>query len=195
MHIYDSDVWNTIHPDDLWVYDKLILSKKLGHQCGPAGISLPIPGTYIIKPITNILGMGLGSHIHEFTSTHTDWMQPGTFWMEVFNGQHLSIDVVNGNTAIIYEGYRENPQRFSQWKKIETIITHPTFIIELSKKYGVVNYESIGGKIIEIHLRANPDWQKYRAKELIPVWKNQTYDPTNFVSDPDGERLGFIIIK
>jgi hypothetical protein len=27
-----------IHPDDLWVYNKLQLSAKLGYKCGPAGM-------------------------------------------------------------------------------------------------------------------------------------------------------------
>ena len=62
MKIYDDEVWNSIELEDLWIYDKLILSKKLGHLCGPAGIDLPFTGTFIVKPITNILGMGKGAY-------------------------------------------------------------------------------------------------------------------------------------
>ena len=35
--IGDVDVFDSIFSDDLWCVDKLILSKKLGYKCGPAG--------------------------------------------------------------------------------------------------------------------------------------------------------------
>ena len=35
--IDDDEVWDVAHTEDLWIFDKLILSKKLGYQCGPAG--------------------------------------------------------------------------------------------------------------------------------------------------------------
>lgn len=195
MNIHDSDIWDKIHIDDLWIYDKLILSRKLGHLCGPAGVELPFPGTFIVKPITNIMGMGKGSYIKAFDTKSTDDIEPGYFWMELFSGQHLSVDVVKGKTEVVIEGISEGTQRFSRWITLDNVdIKHPEFIIELSHKYGVVNYETIGGKIIEVHLRHNPDWIKYRAKELIPVWN--THDiKQNFVEDRDGERLGFIVRK
>lgn len=193
--MFDSDIWNNIDVDDLWVYDKLILSRKLGHKCGPAGVDLPTPGTYIVKPITNIEGMGLGTYIHTFDTVKTDILQPGTFWMEIFDGRHLSIDIVDGEVDVVYEGIRNSPQRFSKWVKLEEEVLYPSFLNDLSKKYGIVNYESIGGKIIEVHLRCNPDWIKHRAKELIPVWKEQPEltSSKNFVYDEDGDRIGFIV--
>lgn len=195
MIIYDSDIWNSIHIDDLWIYDKLILSRKLGHLCGPSGVDLPYPGTYIVKPITNIMGMGMGSYIKTFETTNTDDIEPGYFWMELFKGQHLSIDVIEGKTEVVIEGISEGTQRFSKWIKQENVnIEHPELILELSHKYSVVNYETIGGKVIEVHLRHNPDWIKYKAKELIPVWRKEDIQQ-NFVEDRDGERLGFIVRK
>ena len=194
MNIYDDEVWNKIDVSDLWVYDKLILSKYLGHVCGPAGVDLPEPGTYIIKPITNIMGMGQGTHFRTFLDVKTETVRPGYFWMEVFRGQHLSIDIVDGKTDVVYEGISLGTSRFSRWLKLDVEMEHPEFLINLSKKYGVVNYESIGGKIIEVHLRANPDWQKYRAKELIPIWKGD-FIPKDFVNDADGDRIGFRVIK
>ena len=29
----EDDVWKNIDPDDIWVLDKLILSRKLGYNC------------------------------------------------------------------------------------------------------------------------------------------------------------------
>lgn len=194
MEIYDEDVWQKVDVQDLWVYDKLILSKYLGHVCGPAGVNVPAVGDYVVKPITNIMGMGIGARPVYFDTLKTDSIGPGYFWMEWFKGPHLSIDVVDGKVDVVYEGTSVNFTRFSRWFLSGVDINPPSFIMELSKKYGVVNYETVGGKIIELHLRANPDWHKYKAKELIPVWKGQEI-PDNFVPDEDGDRLGFRVIK
>jgi len=40
-------VWQTVDPNDIWVMDKLILSRKLGYTCGPVGLDVPVPGVYI----------------------------------------------------------------------------------------------------------------------------------------------------
>jgi cell surface protein SprA len=44
--------WNMCLPEDLWIFDKLIVAKKAGHLCGPRGIPVPKPGEKIpnIKP-------------------------------------------------------------------------------------------------------------------------------------------------
>ena len=42
QQIGDPDIWDKIKPDDLWIYDKLILSRKLGYLCGPAGVAPPV---------------------------------------------------------------------------------------------------------------------------------------------------------
>ena len=49
--IGDIDVFDSISSDDLWCLDKLILSKKLGYECGPAGIPPSVPGQYIVRPV------------------------------------------------------------------------------------------------------------------------------------------------
>ena len=192
--IYDEDAWPVLEVQDLWVYDKLILSKYLGYLCGPAGVPVPVPGDYIVKPITNIMGMGTGTyfkHIHK----STDDLPPGTFWMEVFRGEHLSVDVIKGKVELIYQGITRSTTRFSRWTKIDKELRIPQFIIDLSNKYGVVNLECINGNIIEMHIRSNPDWVKYKAKELIPVWNPKEIDYNRFVEDRDRERLGFNVYK
>jgi hypothetical protein len=57
----EDRVWQTINPDDIWVMDKLILSRKLYYKCGPVGLDVPKPGHYIVRPCVNMLGLGLGS--------------------------------------------------------------------------------------------------------------------------------------
>ena len=31
--MFDDSIWANADPNDLWLYDKLILSKKLGYKC------------------------------------------------------------------------------------------------------------------------------------------------------------------
>jgi len=51
-YLNDIDFWITTDNDDLWLFDKLILSKKLGYTCGPAGLAPPKENNYIVRPIT-----------------------------------------------------------------------------------------------------------------------------------------------
>jgi hypothetical protein len=53
-----SDEWNYIHNEDLWIYNKLFLSRVLDYNCGPAGVSVPKPDFYVVSPSINVLGMG-----------------------------------------------------------------------------------------------------------------------------------------
>ena len=53
-----NEEWNLIDPRDLWVYNKLFLSRVLGYKCGPAGTTVPRPDFYIVRPSINFFGMG-----------------------------------------------------------------------------------------------------------------------------------------
>lgn len=193
---YDDDVWPKVDPDDLWIYDKLILSRKLGYVCGPAAVPVPYPGKYVVRPITNMLGMSINARV-KWIDRETYHFEPGTFWCEYFEGRHLTYDFVDGQQAVCYEGFLEQGSlgKFLKWRKTEDIAQVPKFVIDLSKKYNNVNVECKGNKIIEVHLRANPDWIQYDAEELIPVW-HDTERPGpeyRFVVDKDHGRKGFWI--
>jgi hypothetical protein len=85
------DEWNSIHKEDLWVYNKLFLARSLGHLCGPVGASVPSPDYYIVRPSINLLGMGRFSRI-EWIDNSTDHLHPAEFWCEIFQGEHISVD-------------------------------------------------------------------------------------------------------
>jgi hypothetical protein len=57
-HLDVNDEWNAIHHDDLWIYNKLQLSRVLGYTCGPIGTTVPKPDFYIVRPSVNFLGNG-----------------------------------------------------------------------------------------------------------------------------------------
>jgi hypothetical protein len=192
----DREAWIQADPDDLWVYDKLILSRKLGYVCGPADVPVPYSGEYIVRPITNILGMSIGAR-KKWISRDTFYLEPGTFWCEVFKGRHLTYDFIDGKQAICYEGFLAEGSlcKFLKWQKTNDRAVVPNFVLDLSKKYGHINIECKGDKIIELHLRPNPDWIQYNADVLIPKWSD-TVNPGlgyRYVTDEDSGRLGFWI--
>ena len=61
--MYDYEAWVKCHPDDLWIFDKLILAKKLGYLCGPADVAVPKSDNYIVRPCVNLAGMGIGAEL------------------------------------------------------------------------------------------------------------------------------------
>ena len=187
----DVDVWNFIEPDDLWIYDKLILARKLGYRCGPAGTSPRIPSEYIVRPCVNFMMMGHGAKVEKILQYGSSFdVPPGYFWCERFYGRHLSFDFHHGKQVLAVEGFREDPNRlnrFSKWQKCEDVLTLPDFLVTISKKYEWLNVECIGDKIIEVHLRYNDDFEGHSAKTIIPIWKD------NFYRSECGDRVGFIL--
>jgi len=200
MEDTESLAWKNADIEDLWIFDKLILSRKLGYVCGPVGVDVPVPGNYIIRPCVNIPGMGRGAEI-KFIEKDTYTMTPGHFWCEIFNGRHISVDYKNGNQVLAVEGLRYKDKnelwRFSMWKKIDEVIPLPSVFFSLTKKYEYINIEFIDGNPIEVHLRNNTDFE-YNNTIAIPVWNDQK-DPEldvtglRYVMDPCYHRKGFWI--
>jgi hypothetical protein len=187
----DVDVLNFIDPDDLWIYDKFILAKKLGYYCGPAGTVPQKPGEYIIRPCVNFLMMSVGAKVEKVYQYGSELDIPaGYFWCERFYGRHLSFDYQYGNQVLSVEGFRQDPNRldrFSKWQKTKDILTLPDFLCIISEKYEWLNVECIGNKIIEVHLRYNDDFRGHDSDEIIPIWQE------NFYRSECGDRIGFLI--
>jgi hypothetical protein len=183
----DVDVFDSISSDDLWCVDKLILSKKLGYVCGPAGIPPPVPGKYVVRPIVNLKMMSVGATIQYLDS---DSIPDGYFWCEMFTGSHLSFDYNWGKQTLAVEGFRNDPNRldkFSRWTKINADFKLPEILQTIADKYQWLNVEVIGDKVIEVHFRYNDDFANHNANTIIPVWCDEFY------SSPAGDRLGFIL--
>ena len=188
--------WKTADADEIWVYDKLILSRKLGYKCGPAGIDVPEPGWYIVRPCVNVMGLGLGAkkmHLPQYTID----LDPGYFWCEWFEGRHLSIDYEYGKQVLCVEGFKSK-DTFTQWDKwIKTNDQIPfPKVLDQFKTKANINCEFIGGNLIEVHLRSNPDFEQ-NITEFIPVWKDQSTEPPlgyRYIDYPDVHgRIGAFI--
>ena len=192
-----EDVYRqTADANEIQVYDKLILSRKLGYACGPVGIDVPVPAWYIVRPCVNIMGLGLGAKKMHLTKYTID-LDPGHFWCEWFDGRHLSVDYEYGKQVLCVEGFKSE-DTFTKWDKwiaTDDQIPFPKVLEQFVNKPNV-NCEFIGGKLIEVHFRSNPDFEQ-DIKEFIPVWQGQTTEPPNgyrYIDYPDVHgRIGAFI--
>ena len=183
----DIDVFDNIAIDDLWCIDKLILSKKLGYTCGPAGMIPSEPDQYVVRPIMNLRSMSIGATIQYLDS---DSISNGYFWCEMFTGRHLSFDYHWGKQTLAVEGFRTDPirlDRFSHWTKVDDAFALPKILQTVADRYEWFNVEVIGHRVIEVHFRYNDDFANHTATTIIPVWKDEFYP------SPAGDRLGFLL--
>ena len=195
-------VWKSINPDHIWVLDKLILSKKLGYNCGPTGVDVPQPGWYIVRPCINAMGMGLGAQ-RVFIEKETMHLPLGYFWCEWFDGDHYSVDYLPeyGTKILTVKGNKESKEELVKWDKWEKV-NHkkehkiPNLLFPIILNYYRINLEYIGNKLIEVHFRENEDF-KNSISEFIPVWEGQETTPPDgykFINYEDvGGRIGAFV--
>jgi hypothetical protein len=160
----DAYAWN---PRQRWVYNKLRIAESQGLRCAPHGVCPPEFPVFS-KPITNLQGMGVGSRVLADLEHYRRSMTPGHFWMTLLEGEHVSTDValVRGSA----QWWRHCRARaaaggtFDHW-----VIEGPArprleaYLGEWASRHlsdytGMLNLESIGGRIIEAHLRVADQW-------------------------------------
>ena len=166
-------VWKNIDPDHIWILDKLILSKKLGYNCGPVGVDVNTPGWYIVRPCVNMMGLGLGAE-KVWLEKDTFHLPVGYFWCEWFEGRHLSVDYAKGEQTLCVEGFKNEHTftKWDRWVKTEDAVPMPDVIRKYFGHKDIINLEFIGDKLIEVHFRGNPDFTD-GINEFIPVWEGQ----------------------
>lgn len=196
-HLEVHSEWNCIHPEDLWVYNKLFLSRRLGYLCGPSGVPVPKPDFYIVRPSINLLGMGRMARI-EWIETDTNHFHPAEFWCEIFKGDHLSVDYYKKKSNLVVIGERDHNEplyKWKKWSKINKKVNFPVILNNLIGDYDWINCEFIGNNLIEVHFRRNPDF-RFGNTSAIPIWENNKdleQQNRNFIKDKDYKRMGFLI--
>ncbi|HEY5657462.1 MAG TPA: hypothetical protein VIY27_06705 [Myxococcota bacterium] len=162
----DADAW-AWYPAFKWIYNKLEIAESQDLPCGPHG--LEPPGFPVFsKPIYNMRGMGAGSRILRSSKEYRRFQKPGHMWMPLLAGDQLSSDcaLVKGEPrwwrhAI---GKASGGGTFDFW----TVLAEHRPELEayagdwirkrLSGYTGMVNLETIDGRIIEAHLRFADQW-------------------------------------
>lgn len=170
------DLWD-LFPQHRWVFNKLELSLRLGYSAAPVPKPVPYTGEYVVRPIYNLSGMGIGAELHSLKAGEVLSMPPSRFWCERFLGSHYSVNYywkddrwVEVQTSEAETNFEEL-SKFKNWKLIENQnIPLPEWIDEFADVQ-FLNIEFIGNKIIEIHLRWGIDFPE-GSTEIIPVWRS-----------------------
>jgi len=162
----DGDAW-LLFPEQRWVYDKLKIAESQGFECGPHGIDPPSFPVFS-KPVFNMRGMGTGSRVMRSLREYRAHQRPGHIWMPLLEGEHVSTDaaVVRGEPCWWRHstGLAADEGMFDYW----TVWADARPEIEepcaawlrrhLAGYTGMVNFETIGTRIIEVHLRFADQW-------------------------------------
>ena len=178
--IYDDDAWKLYPQHRIW-FDKLWLADQLKYRCGPCGVAPDRSDEYIVRPIYNLSGMGVGASIIYIDSGDVSKVPPGYFWCEVFRGKQVSFDYEfsHGNVGKWNpiagwqaENSPEQLSRFTEWKRTDDAPQVPRLFNRLSD-VRKINIEFVDGNPIEVHLRTSPDPD---CDLVIPVWSDQEID-------------------
>jgi hypothetical protein len=162
----DSDSWQW-YPAQRWIYNKLAVALSQRLDAGPHGTPPPRFPVFS-KPIVNLKGMGVGSRVLNSPADYDAHYAPGHFWMTLLQGRHVSSDaaVVQGEPRWWRHvtGKPAGEGTFDYW----IVHAEPDPGIEESSGAwieknlpgytGMLNLETIGGTIIEAHLRFADQW-------------------------------------
>ena len=160
----DAYLW---YPRHRWVYNKLLVAETQGIAAAPHGVDPPAYPVFS-KPIYNMRGMGTGSRIVRGAKEYRRAIRPGHMWMTLLEGDHVSTDlaVVGGQVRWMRHavGLPIGGGMFDRWVVEHAVrpdvrATALDWIGRNLQGYtGMVNAETIGGRIIEVHLRFSDQW-------------------------------------
>ena len=215
----DADAWE-LYPQLRFVYNKLwVASLNDGLAYGPGGIDVPRSGWYVIRPVVNVRGMGSCARIEHLEPQCLEGVRnralkrvsPGSFWQQYVPGNVMSVDYLleDGLPIRFVEGFvlpGNRLGRFLMWRKLPLSMA-PALPEKLANALPhdggtephAINVEYIGGHIVEVHLRENPDPNR---DMLLPVFAGDIgKEPPGdwvWIDDPDSaddytdnKRLGF----
>lgn len=208
----DTTAWQRYPAYRDW-FNKLWFSMKMGYDCGPCGVPPTREGYYIVRPVYNLLGMGLGASKEYIRAGDTSKVPPGYFWCEWFEGTHYSAtygpfihdETGHWKKRHCFSGVNDENSLtfFHVWNRVEEVPDLSRHFHSLSS-IPVINVEFIGDRPIEVHLRDTPD---PLVDQFVPVWKGQErlidiykdlgYSYIESFDDADGflntPRIGFMI--
>jgi hypothetical protein len=165
------------------------MAQSQGFICGPHGV-MPPAFPVFSKPITNLKGMGVGSRVISSEKEMLACSTPGHFWMPLLEGPHVSTDcaVVKGQVKWLRHatGVPGPEGTFKYWTlhadEMPEVATYlKTWVSKYMAAYtGMMNFETIGGKIIEAHLRFADQWCDLNGKgwieAMVRLYADGTWD-------------------
>jgi hypothetical protein len=197
----DSDAWQW-NPAHRWVYDKLAVALSQGLDAAPHGVA---PQKYPVfsKPIYNMKGMGVGSRTLASSDDYASAYQPGHFWTTLLQGDHVSSDVALVDGVPQWwrhaTGVASGAGTFDYWE----IHADPSPAVEewcgtwcrkhLKGYTGLLNLETIGGRIIEVHLRFADQWPDLYGAGWVEA-AIRLYAAKQWRFDDSRRRTGYSIV-
>jgi len=177
VHIPTDDMDGyKFNPRHRRIYDRLWIAQSQGLECGSID-SAPLRYPVFCKPVTNLKGMGAGTSVLESERAFLENCRPGDFWMKLLTGAHISSDwaVVAGETAWCRHtrGIPGFGGTFDYWiiearlhRRLERYC-RAWIRAHLPGYTGMVNIETIGGRIIEAHLRFSDQWPDLYGRQWL----------------------------
>ena len=185
-----------------WIYNKLTICETQGLPCAPHGFE---PDHYPVysKPIYNMRGMGAGTQIFRSHDDYILGQLPGHMWMELLEGEHVSTDVavVDGTPQWWRHvtGLSLGDGMFDYWTVLaESLPEIETYCGDWLMKHfrgytGIANFETIGGRIIEGHMRFSDQWPDLYGAGWTDALVGLYRDGLWAFDDPDRED-GFSVL-
>jgi hypothetical protein len=162
----DPAAW-TLYPEHRWIYDKLAVALSQGLDAAPHGV-MPPHYPVFSKPMINLRGMGLGSRIITDETDYRSAMAGGHFWSTLLTGPHVSSDVALVSGRPVWwrhsTGATAPGGTFDYWHvHAEPMPDIEHYCADWAQKNlagytGMANFETIGSRIIEAHLRFADQW-------------------------------------
>jgi hypothetical protein len=160
----DAYLW---YPGQRLIYNKLFVAESQGIACAPHGVTPPEFPVFS-KPIYNLRGMGVGSMVLTDPAHYRRHLTEGHFWMTLLTGEHVSSDAAVENGRVAWwrhcRGMPAQEGTFDYWmieararEQLETYLAQ-WVARHLATYTGMLNLETIGGRIIEAHLRVADQW-------------------------------------
>ncbi len=197
----DGDAWRW-YPEYKWVYDKLAIAETQDLACAPHGID-PESFPVFSKPIYNMRGMGAGSGVLRTLKEYKHRQRPGHMWMQLLEGGHVSTDAAVVEGEIQWQRHTVGEPleggMFDYWTvlaaarpEIEDYLS--TWVRTYMSGYtGMLNFETIGARIIEVHMRFADQWPDLYGKgwvdALVKLYADGVWD-----FDDTDRRDGFSVV-
>lgn len=197
----DPDSWDW-YPEYRWIYHKLNIARSQGIRCGPHD-DIPAQFPVFSKPAINLKGMGIDARVLYSRADFDRYCTTSNMWMELLSGPHISTDYAIENGVPRWcrhaTGLSWNDGMFKFWVIHSTANAElETFLNRWIERHmagytGMMNFETIGGKIIETHLRFADQWCDLYGKgwtdPLVNLYSNGKWrfddpDPTEGFSIP-----------
>jgi hypothetical protein len=187
----------TRNPRHRWIYNRLLIAQSQGLPCGPHDVG-PTRFPVFCTAVTNFDGRESGGRVLWSERDYLEQCGAGNFWMELPAGDHVSTDfaVVAGEIAwcrhasgiwgsagsydywVVEEGTRPRLERFcATWIRMN-----------LAGYTGMVNLETVGGRISTARLRFSGQWPDlYGRRWLAAIVRLHQYGTWDLIDTERAE--------